>query len=260
MDSTTVRPRLLSSALLLLALAPLSRAADAGSAKALRTPGSIQALTDDIGTPEDFSRFIEGSRGHQGGPGDPQVLGRRDGRGPGAALSLNKSPSAPRLESPSIPSAAAAPADARRSPPLFQTLARTNLPVRKLAAVLGLGFMLIAASMLETPIESAPEPKPNTAPPAPPPRPRPAPVRPPEPEFAPSRFADALADRTFIDTRMPAPTWRAISWREQKLIEGWSASREKSLGLASLTEWLDAKGGGEGVDVALLKAKLFREA
>jgi hypothetical protein len=59
---------------------------------------------------------------------------------------------------------------------------------------------------------------------------------------------------------MPVATWRAVSLREQQLIEGWDASREKALGLASLTDWLGAKRRVEGVDIPLLQAKLRRDA
>lgn len=61
----------------------------------------------------------------------------------------------------------------------------------------------------------------------------------------------------FIDARMPVGTWRAISQREQALIESWDLSREKALGLASLEQWLDAHPAA-GVDVAALKSKLAR--
>ena len=37
-------------------------------------------------------------------------------------------------------------------------------------------------------------------------------------------------------------------------------SREKALGLASLPEWLDVKAPVDGVDLPMLKAKLYREA
>ena len=136
-----------------------------------------------------------------------------------------------------------------------------DLQMRKLAAVLGLGLMLIAGSWLETPRELEPEAATEASPlPLSAQRASTQVFGPSEPALGPSRFAEALAEPDFIDTRMPAPTWRAISWREQQIIESWDASPEKSSGLASLTEWLDAKGGAEGVNVPLLKAKLFRDA
>jgi hypothetical protein len=58
---------------------------------------------------------------------------------------------------------------------------------------------------------------------------------------------------------MPVSTWRAISWREQRLIEKWDASPEKATGKASFEEWLDAQGSVESVDAAMLKAKLCRD-
>lgn len=67
------------------------------------------------------------------------------------------------------------------------------------------------------------------------------------------------AQETFIDIRMPVSTWRAISWREQRLIDIWDASPEKALGQASFEEWLDAQGNVEGVDLAMLNTKLSRD-
>ncbi|NNN07133.1 MAG: hypothetical protein HKL90_14665 [Elusimicrobia bacterium] len=79
---------------------------------------------------------------------------------------------------------------------------------------------------------------------------------------APSFVADSPAPaprlpEPFVDARMPVGTWRAISQREQALIESWDLSREKALGLASLEQWLDAHPAA-GVDVAALKSKLAR--
>jgi hypothetical protein len=61
----------------------------------------------------------------------------------------------------------------------------------------------------------------------------------------------------YIDTRMPAASWRAITWREQNLIEMWDVSFEKSVG-QPFADWLDSQGPLEGMDSALLKAKLDR--
>lgn len=67
----------------------------------------------------------------------------------------------------------------------------------------------------------------------------------------------------YVDTRMPVPSWRAISLREQQLLEIWDASYEKSMG-QPFAEWLDGQGALEGsfadVDVPLLKKKLDRPA
>ena len=77
---------------------------------------------------------------------------------------------------------------------------------------------------------------------------------------APTNMAlPVTAQETFIDIRMPVSTWRAISWREQRLIDIWDASPEKALGQASFEEWLDAQGNVEGVDLAMLNTKLSRD-
>jgi hypothetical protein len=132
----------------------------------------------------------------------------------------------------------------------------TDLALRNSIAVFGLGLVLIAASMLERPLEAAPRPEPLGE--VQPPLAVPTAARASEPALAPTRLANALAEPSFIDTRMPVSTWRAISRQEQKLIERWDSSPEKSLGLASLTEWLDANGRVDGVDLTLLKSKLYR--
>lgn len=65
-----------------------------------------------------------------------------------------------------------------------------------------------------------------------------------------------------VDWPVLAPrygTWRAIDWREQRLLDEWDKSSEKLTGKASFSEWLDAQAGSPGVDVALLKAKLARD-
>ena len=226
-------------------LAPFSRAAERGS---------IDDLRSGIERPEDFRRFVEGSRAQRGNPDLPDVFARKDGLAPKSSVRLSRPQTGTRPDGTFVP--AAIPAFARKSP-LNWDLGTAGLPVRKLAAVLGLGFFLIAASMLETPIESAPEPEPLEK--APHPHARPF-VRAAEPSPVPTRTRHTPSDSPFIDTRMPVPTWRAISLREQQLIERWHLSRERSLGLASLSEWLDLEGRVEGVDIRLLKAKLLRDA
>ena len=60
---------------------------------------------------------------------------------------------------------------------------------------------------------------------------------------------------------LPASSALSISAEEQKAIEQWDLSPEKSRGLASLAEWLDRHAGSlAGVDVASLKLKLQLEA
>ncbi len=82
-----------------------------------------------------------------------------------------------------------------------------------------------------------------------------APAAVPVPPVAPASISRGA--EPFIDARMPVGTWRAISQREQALIESWDQSREKALGRASLEQWLDAHPVA-GVDTAALKLKLAR--
>lgn len=239
--------------MILVAFAPPSRAAGADSGKASPPSSSIEDLQSGIDRPEDFQKIIEGSRARHGALDEPGFVARPKDRAAGASPRLDRPQSGLWLKGMPVPPTAAA---ERSGMPPSRYAFPAGLPVRKLAAVLGLGFMLIAASMLETPIERETEPlreSPSRFVP-------PSGARAPEPDLAPARAAGAVPDQPFIDTRMPAPTWRAISRREQQLIERWDASREKALGLASLPEWLDIKGPVEGVDLPLLKAKLHRQA
>lgn len=246
------------SVLALAALACLPRASAAAESSEPRTASAVEDLSQGAGRPDDFKRFIEGSRERRGDVDAPDVLARGGERGPGAALRLSRPEQALRPEGAVVPPAAV-PA-ARRGEAPERDAWTPDLKTRQLAAALGLGLMLIAGSWLQTPRETEPDAA-SEAPESPLPArsPSPEPFRPSEPAWEPSRFAEALAEPDYIDTRMPAPTWRAISWREQSLIEAWDASPEKSSGAASLSEWLDGH-GADGVDVPLLKAKLFRDA
>jgi hypothetical protein len=235
-------------AVLLSAFAPASHAAESEAAESKR----LEQLQNDVGQPEDFKTFVEGSRPGNGDAPAPEAAARRDAAAaPRAPLRAGRISSAPRREAPP-PSAETAPEATPAGP------SGDNVPLRGMAAAFGLGLLLVAAGLVLAPGEAdapaalaAAEPLPE-APPAPAPPPAAAPAPPPAPP--------AATETVFIDTRMPAPTWRAISWREQNLIERWDASREKALGLASLPDWLDSQGRVEGVDVPLLKAKLFRGA
>ncbi len=251
------RHRWFLSAIVVVALAPSSRAADGGSAQAQPPSSPIQDLKSGDARPEDFQRLVEGSREMSGNIELPGVSAKSVGRGPNARARLSPAQASLRPDGMSVPAAPVAAAAVRKT--RLNVGGTSDLPVRKLAAVLGLGFFLIAASMLETPAEHPIGTELLQEIPAL--RALPSPViRAPEPALAPSRFAEALAEPSFIDTRMPAPTWRAISLREQQFIERWDASREKALGLASLPEWLDGMAPVEGVDLHLFKAKLHREA
>ena len=239
--------------ILLMALAPCSGAAD-DSGKAFPSR-SIEELQSGGARPESFNRFVDGSRARQGDAGLPDVFAPREAAGPRARIRLNQPQPGLRPSGTSVPPArlSASLKSPWRLDPGFD-----DLPARKLGAVLGLGFFLIAASMLETRPDAGREPESRQETQDPPAAPPSLPA--PKPPAAPTRAASPQIHSPFIDTRMPVPTWRAISRREQELIERWSSSRERSLGLASLTEWIEVHAGAEGVDAALLKAKLRREA
>ena len=240
-------------AAMLLALAPASRATVRPDA-ALSPSSRLEDLRSRVDRPDNFQRFVEGSRPRQDGSDDPRAFAPRDaGRGSKAFQSLDRPQAGLRPESAPRP-----PVPAADSP---KTLPNENagaeLPVRGMSAVLGLGLMLMATGLIIDLLAPEPEPKPvpnESIPLAPPPAPRPMEIA----RAAPVKVSAPKAP--FIDTRMPAPTWRAISWREQELIERWNSSREKSLGMASLTEWIGVHGSVAGVDAPSLLAKLQRSA
>ncbi len=240
--------------LLLATLAPAPRAEDKAAGRAPSVP-SLGDLQSGAARPEYFSRFIEGSRERRGGPEAPRAGARDAGRRPGAQEPLGPAQAVARPEpaaAPPVPAAAAA----RPPAPGRGVLVEAALPGRGMSAALGLGLLLIASSLVLDLIapETAALPEAPAA--------ASAPVPPAPAEFAPAlaRAEASAPPAPYVDARMPAPTWRAISWAEQKLIESWDASREKSLGLASLGEWIDAHGGAAGVDAKLLQAKLHRDA
>jgi hypothetical protein len=60
---------------------------------------------------------------------------------------------------------------------------------------------------------------------------------------------------------LPAGSWLAITAEEQKAIELWDRSPEKSRGVAALDDWLDSHADSlPKVDAARLKRKLWRQA
>jgi hypothetical protein len=255
------RPSWFLGAILLAPLAPAAGAADGSRVKTGGAPSiQIDALSSDVSRPEDFQRFVEGSNARRDGAAAPRAFGRRDaGRRSGEARLRGGPKPGPRAEPASVPSAPAE--NVRGKLANLDFLPETRLPVRGMSGVLGLGLMLIAASLVLEMISPAPAAALESLPEAPLPQaPLPA-AR--TIEFFPTLArVESSVPKTapFIDTRMPAPTWRAISLREHELIERWNASPEKSQGLASLTEWIDAHGCVEGVDARLLRAKLYRDA
>jgi hypothetical protein len=255
METRKTRASWLLGAALIAALAPAPRAAVAVSPKKALASASLDDLQSGVARPDDFQRFVEGSRERRESDAAPRAA---------SPESAGRASSAPgRLSAPrpgfNLETAARIPApggEGLKAP--SAPIPGTELPLRGLSAVLGLGFMMMAASLIIDAISPAPAPEPLPAAPAL----EAAPAAASRFEFssAVARVEAAAEPAPFIDVRMPAPTWRAISLAEQKLIERWDASREKSLGLASLTEWIGAQGSVEGVDLPLLRAKLHRDA
>ncbi|MFI5362498.1 MAG: hypothetical protein ACHQ49_11055 [Elusimicrobiota bacterium] len=246
----------LLTALLLGALAVSARAADAESGNAPKPSNPLLQFGDDIKQPEDFSRFVEGSRSRKGDVTEPSAAGQRRGGAAGTRYRLFAPRPAPRAEIvlPAVPGTVRAERAATKE---FEYTSQTDLQLRGVGAAVGLGLVLIAGGLLAMSFESKPDAAARVSTPQPL---LPRIAAPPEPGAAPARPAGSPAEESFIDTRMPASTWRAISLREQRLIESWDASREKASGQASLSEWLDANACSEGVDIPLLKAKLHRNA
>ena len=238
----------------LMTLAPSSRASDTDARRAFPPSSSIDNLRSGSSGPESFQMYVDGSRAKQGDPEIPGVFGRREALASGADARPSRPQGGRRPGETSVPPPLSA---GGRKSRLNLDLGTSDLPVRTLAAVLGLGFFLIAASMLETPVESAPEAEPLHEHPYIPIR---RAARAPDPSAIRTRVESAPSQSPFIDTRMPVSTWRAISWREQRLIERWDSSREKSLGQASLSEWLGANASVADADVPLLLTKLRRDA
>jgi hypothetical protein len=245
----------LFGAALLSALAPAPRAAAAVLPKKAPASASLDDLQSGVARPDDFQRFVEGSRERADAAAAPRASAPWSaGRAANAAGRLG----APRPGL-SLETAARIPAPgAEGIKPPSAPIPGAELPLRGLSAVLGLGFMMIATSLIIDAISPAPAPEPLPAAPAL----EAAPAAASRFEFssAVARIEAAAEPAPFIDVRMPAPTWRAISLAEQEVIERWDASREKRLGLASLTEWIGAQGSVDGVDLPLLQAKLHRDA
>jgi len=230
-------PRALG-ALLLLALAPAARAADAA-----------------LDRPDDFPRLADGSLERRGEPGMlPSVFPRPAWTAGGSRLT--PADAAARGTSAVPPPAPAAPPTPLA---LRWDLGHPFAAAGLLAA--GTFLLLVAGYGLEPGIGDAPaaaraEPAaPEVVRPLPPPAREAPALGPPPPAARPALAVEAPR----VETPPPAPSRRAISWREQSLIEGWDASREKALGQASLDEYLSRAGFVSGVDVPLLREKLRRD-
>jgi len=237
-------------AFLLLILA--ATASWAGSAKE-----KVDDLSGQVASPEDFQSFVEGSVQRQGNPEGPSAAPRASA-GQTKALPPLSAPhdrfSRDRNAAPPMPLA-----DLSQRP---SKSGRSVLVAEGLGGVLGVtGLMLFALAGSEPTVRTsmAAEPLPRFESPRPKPAVQSTPART-EPLFddLPPFVPDTKP--YFVDTRMPVSTWRAISLPEQKLIEQWDNSREKALGVASLSEWVAAKGPAAGIDAARLQAKLERDA
>lgn len=248
--------RLLATIFALALLVSVARAASS----------SAQALKRDAAGADDFSRAADGSAERAALALGAPVAVAADAA-PSAGLTVV---SAGRPDRAVVPPAVFIP---RRTPPAQKPLRRSALAAAALEG--GLVLALVAAGLWRTlpatdaafvatptivdPVVSSLATHGARAVAAP----SPVPVPPVAPTAATSTFrleaptAVSSGAEPFVDARMPVGTWRAISQREQALIESWNLSREKALGLASLEQWLDAHPAA-GVDAAALKTKLAR--
>jgi hypothetical protein len=248
-----------------LALLLMASGAKAEDKKEQTTAAKLQILEGQISDPDDFKSYVEGSLRIPGAALAPktQVWSRIPGLSTqGRAVKPMPLASGPEARTPLVPAqyrqrpVPAAPGYAYRSRsslPTSQDL--PPWPVSDIAlTALAIAGLFAFASKKEFEVPAA--------------APAAAVELPPAPDIA--QLTDTPAVRNllgkldapiepFIDTRMPVPTWRAISWREQLLIDMWDSSFEKTLG-QPFTEWLDAQEGIAGADAALLKSKLERQA
>jgi hypothetical protein len=248
-------PRVLAAAALLAASAAWAAPAkDQDSDAPRRAQSRAEAWRADVSSPENFSRFVEGAREHGGGVPGPEPSARPAPPGaPKPGLRPWLTPVPIRLEQPPFPSLRAASKEAAPA----RGFRLTPLVACGLGA--GLGCLLLALE--ESGSGGAAVSPPSAAPilrglePAALPEPMlPRAWTPPAESAAPA------AEPAAPDVYAPVSSWRAISWREQALIDRWDRSPEKALGRASFDEWLDARGAVQGVDIPRLKAKLYREA
>ncbi|MBI3552517.1 MAG: hypothetical protein HY077_08355 [Elusimicrobia bacterium] len=209
-------------------------------------PRRLSALQNDIAKPENFDRFVDGS----------PVL-RAGAASPVSSVSAPTRETAP-LGAPAFgarrPVAAPVPAAQADGAPAKSPRPAGWPGPASAGAALGLGLALVALSLRGSTVkESTPLARPAAVP-----------VRAPQAPAAPPLGSEARprleVPEPFLDTRMPVPTWRAITQGEQGLIEDWGASAQKARGESSLEDWIDAHAAARGVDAAALKAKLLRDA
>jgi len=237
------------------------------------TASQIQALQGEISDPADCKNFVEGSQRLPEGAAVPRTQLWPESSGRTAAGRSALSPSLPGLSPRPERIAVIPPAPAFTSQPRAPVAA--NLQKLPPAGVAIFSLVIVGLFALSAKREFASEPAAEALPAEPlaaapgldaPALGAPAAISAPQAPLIETPAGRSIlarleaAPEPFIDTRMPVSTWRAITLREQQLIELWDASPEKALGRASFEEWLDAQGSVEGVDVPLLKTKLDRDA
>ena len=240
-------------ALLLPLTAAAGRAADAGT-----SASKIESWRESAERPENFQRLADGSTLRHGAPEDPGLAAAVDAsRATGRAPRLQPTHENFRRHRDEIP-----------LPESFGVPAAADSTADRDYRLIGAGLIAVGGCLLlawNAGREAAvlkPPPVEILSPTAF--KPPPAVARCTAPAAAPVATVtpptlEAGREEPFVDTRLPARTWRAIGWREQALIERWDSSREKALGRTSFNEWLDRQGPVAGVDTALLMAKLDRD-
>lgn len=249
----------LRRAALCLALLLIAATAQAQEDPRQKTSAKLEVLQNQLSDPEDFKSYVEGSRRSPAAAFAPktQIWPQSSGA---AAIGAPAKP-APIARIPLIPAGyrgrARIPLPASYAYRPRSTLpGKQELPKWPLAS---LGLTALAVAGLFAFVNNkgfrsgpVPEPIPAELPPA-----QPITQTPAARELLSKIEAPIERPEPYIDTRMPVASWRAISWREQHLLEMWDVSFEKSVG-QPFADWLDSQGPLEGVDAALLKAKLDR--
>lgn len=246
------RKQIRVSVLLLTATLP-ALAAGSGPDQHTEKQAEIEALGNQIGSePEDFQRFVDGSRKLKSGPQYPSVSASAEGdRGLPLPLGVGHSSEVSAISVPASWTKVQAKDEGSDGPSLLGPAlgAAVGLPL-----LLAGGWLLIRSPKQDPSLAEASA---LIAAPIPQDTSRPVGVRTRWTEPPPSAVdASPALD---LAVGVPQASWRAISLREQQLIEEWDRSPEKAAGRASFEEWLDAKGEVVGVDSANLKGKLSRE-
>lgn len=222
----------------------------------------ISSWSDTIGNPQEFEYSADGSRRRGGGTIDPRSL-------PDASVRVRRAPFALRPPRPGVrPERLPIPISSSWSASRRdEETAGPKLLGPELGLAAGLVCLLAAAWMWpsrpgEEELPGQSQPRQDPAPAVfrlerreflPPEKPSPRIESPASPVTSPEPAGDLAPDFTIRHT------WRAISLREQQLIDRWNCSPEKAAGRASLEEWLDARGKTQGVDITQLKEKLRRD-